>query len=243
MSKWKEAVVKRIEQRSPTVRSFWVALPDRDKLEFRPGQFLTLDLPISERRRERWRSYSIASAPDETNEAELCVVHLPGGKGSTYLFEETEVGTELLTKEPGGVFTLPERPLDYDVVMVCTGTGIAPFRSMLRQRLGHETVRFHLIFGCRRPEDLLYREELEALAEEFPNFTYTATLSRELPTEETTFEAMKGYVHQVYERDYPTPRPDLRFYLCGWSQMVDEARERLLKLGYAEEQVILELYG
>ncbi|MBB4079944.1 CDP-4-dehydro-6-deoxyglucose reductase [Lewinella aquimaris] len=243
MSKWKEAVVKRIEQRSPTVRSFWLSLPDRERLEFRPGQFLTLDLPISERRRERWRSYSIASAPDDTNEAELCIVQLPGGKGTHYLFEEAAVGTELLTKEPGGVFTLPERPLDYDVVMVCTGTGVAPFRSMLLQRLGHETRHFHLIYGCRTPEDLLYRDELERLAEEFSNFTYTATLSREMPANETPFEVLPGYVHQVYERDYAEVRSDVRFYLCGWSQMVDEARERLLKMGYAEEQVILELYG
>ncbi len=243
MSKWKEAVITRIEQRTPTVRSFWVAVPELDRLDYRPGQFLTLDLPISERRRERWRSYSIAAAPDGSNEAELCVVHLPGGKGSTWLFEETGVGTELLTKEPGGVFTLPDRPLDFDVVMVCTGTGIAPFRAMLQERLPRESRRFHLIFGCRRAEDILYREELAALALKHPNFTYTVTLSREETDQASAFETLPGYVHQVYERDYPTPRPDLRFYLCGWSQMVDEARERLLKLGHSAEQVILELYG
>lgn len=242
MSKWKPAVITRIEQRSPTVRSFWVALPDRERLDFRPGQFLTLDLPISDKRRERWRSYSIASTPDDTNEAELCIVQLPGGKGTSYLFEEAEVGAEVLTKEPGGVFTLPEGPLDYDVVMICTGTGVAPFRSMLKQRLGHETRHFHLIYGCRTPADLLYREEFEAMMEEFPNFTYTVTLSRESATD-TEFEALDGYVHQVYERDYATPRPDLHFYLCGWSQMVDEARERLLGMGYGEGQVVLELYG
>ena len=126
MSKWKEAVITRTLDRSPTVRSFWVALPDRERLEFRPGQFLTLDLPISENRRERWRSYSIASPPDETNEAELCIVRLPGGRGTQYLFEEAGAGTQVQTKEPSGVFTLPDRPLDYDTVMVCTGTGVAP---------------------------------------------------------------------------------------------------------------------
>jgi CDP-4-dehydro-6-deoxyglucose reductase len=113
---------------------------------------------------------------------------------------------------------------------------------MLKQRLGHETRHFHLIYGCRTPADLLYREEFEAMMEEFPNFTYTVTLSRE-PATDTEFEALNGYVHQVYERDYATPRPDLRFYLCGWSQMVDEARERLLAIGYDESQVVLELYG
>ena len=243
MSKWKEAVITRIQDRSPTVRSFWVALPDRERLEFRPGQFLTLDLPISDNRRERWRSYSIASAPDGTNEAELCIVRLPNGRGTRYLFEEAGAGTQVLTKEPGGVFTLPERPLDYDVVMVCTGTGVAPFRSMLYERLPREDRKIHLIFGCRRPEDLLYREEFERLGKQYAHFTYTATLSRELPGETAPFETLRGYVHQVYKRDYTTPRSDLRFYLCGWSKMVDEARANLLGMGYAERQVILELYG
>lgn len=242
MSKWKPAVITRIQQRTETVRSFWLALSDREKLEFRPGQFLTLDLPIGKTRRDGWRSYSIASAPDDTNEAELCIVQLPDGKGTEYLFHLAEVGTELLTKEPGGVFTLPDRPLDYDVVMICTGTGIAPFRSMLKQRLAQETVNFHLIFGCRTAADLLYRDELEQMIEEYPNFTYTATLSRESPMK-ADFEVVQGYVHQVYERDYAEVRPGVKFYLCGWSQMVDEAHERLLKLGYAKEQVILELYG
>ena len=242
MAKFKEAVVRRVEDRSPTVKSFFLELPDRDRLDFLPGQFLTLDLPISERRRERWRSYSIASAPDGTNGAELCVVHLEGGRGSTYLFEEVEAGSVLQTKEPGGVFTLPPGPLDFDLAMVCTGTGVAPFRSMLLDRLPRETRQFHLIFGCRREEDLLYREEFEALARKYDHFSYSVALSRaeELPE---GLDATSGYVHSVYERQYATPRPDLRFYLCGWSRMVDEAKQRLLDLGYGERQVVLELYG
>ncbi len=240
MSKFKPTVISRIEQRSPTVRSFWLEFPDRERLDFRPGQFLTLDLPISKRRRERWRSYSIASAPDGSNQAELCIVQLPGGKGTGYLFEEATVGTELPSKEPGGVFTLPQRPLDYDVVMVCTGTGVAPFRSMLVERLAREERHFHLIFGCRTKEDILYREEFEALAEAHANFTYSITLSREEPT---AAHATSGYVHPVYEAAYAVVRPDLRFYLCGWAVMVDEAKERLLALGYPESQIIAELYG
>lgn len=242
MSKFKPAVIRRTEQRSPTVRSFWLEFPDRERLDFRPGQFLTLDLPISERRRERWRSYSIASPPDGSNRAELCIVRLPGGRGTGYLFDEATVGTELFSKEPGGVFTLPEGPLDHEVVMVCTGTGVAPFRAMLLDRLPRERTNFHLIYGCRRPEDLLYREEFTDLARQYPNFRYTAALSREpLPTAE--FAATSGYVHPVYEAEYAAVRPDRRFYLCGWSQMVDEAKARLLALGYDERQIILELYG
>ncbi|MEO0732754.1 MAG: FAD-binding oxidoreductase [Bacteroidota bacterium] len=243
MSKWKPAVIRRIEQRSPTVRSFWLELPDRDRLDYRAGQFLTLDLPISERRRERWRSYSIAAAANGTNQAELCIVRLPGGKGTGFLFDEATVGTEVQTKEPGGVFTLPTGPLTHDVVMICTGTGVAPFRAMLQERLTTESVRFHLIFGCRTTADMLYAEEFAELARDYDNFTYTVTLSRETPPEKAHVETVAGYVHQVYERDYKLVRNDVKFYLCGWAVMVDDAKERLLKMGYPATQIVEELYG
>ena len=168
-------------------------------------------------------------------------MQLPGGKGTGYLFEEAGVGTELSSKEPGGVFTLPERGLDFDVVMICTGTGVAPFRSMLIERLPREQRRFHLIFGCRTAADLLYREEFAQLARAHDHFTYSVALSREAPP--AALDATSGYVHPVYEAAHATVRPDVRFYLCGWSQMVDEAKARLLALGYAEAQIVAELYG
>jgi len=243
MPKWKPAIIRRIEQRSPSVRSFWVELPDRETLEYKAGQFLTLDLPIGETRRDGWRSYSIAAAADGTNQAELCIVRLPDGKGTGYLFEGADVGSEVMTKEPGGVFTLPDGPLKNDVVMICTGTGVAPFRAMLQERLATESVNFHLIFGCRTQEDILYAEEFAAKFREHQNFHYTVCLSREEADWREDIDFRQGYVHPVYEEDYAEIREDVRFYLCGWAVMVDEAKARLLKLGYTEKQIIAELYG
>ena len=243
MPKWKPAVIRRIEERTPTVRSFWVELPDRERLDFVPGQFLTLDLPIGQTRRDGWRSYSIAAAPDGSNQAELCIVRLPGGKGTGWLFDEATVGSEVMTKDPGGVFTLPPGPLTDDVVMVCTGTGVAPFRAMLQQRLATETVNFHLIFGCRTQADVLYFEEFRELAERHPNFRYSVALSREDPAPDEAVDFHRGYVHGVYEMAYAGVKEGVRFYLCGWSVMVDEAKGRLLKMGYAPGQIVEELYG
>lgn len=243
MPKWNPAIIRRIEQRTPTVRSFWLELPHHEVLDFRPGQFLTLDLPVGQTRRDGWRSYSIAAAPDGSNQVELCIVRLPGGKGTGYLFEGADVGSEVLTKDPAGVFTLPAGPLTHDVVMICTGTGVAPFRAMLQQRLATERVDFHLIFGCRTAEDILYREEFEALALEHANFTYSVAVSRENLPATKGMNTTKGYVHPVYEAACAEAREDVRFYLCGWAVMVDEAKERLLALGYKPGQVIEELYG
>jgi CDP-4-dehydro-6-deoxyglucose reductase len=243
MPKWNPAKITKIVQRSPTVRSFWLELPHHEVLDFKPGQFLTLDLPIGETRRDGWRSYSIAAAPNGSNQVELCIVRLPHGKGTGYLFEGAEVGSEVMTKDPAGVFTLPATPLTHDVVMICTGTGVAPFRAMLQQRLATESVNFHLIFGCRTAEDILYRAEFEALARKYPNFTYSVAASREDVPATDGLATTRGYVHPVYETAYADLREDVRFYLCGWAVMVDEAKARLLAMGYAPQQVIEELYG
>ena len=82
------------------------------------------------RKIKRWRSYSIASWPDGTNVYELLIVLLEGGAGTTYLFNEVKVGSELVFRGPQGVFVLPEN-IEKDIFFICTGTGIAPFRSML----------------------------------------------------------------------------------------------------------------
>jgi CDP-4-dehydro-6-deoxyglucose reductase len=75
------------------------------------GQFVTLDLPIHEKPNKRIRSYSIASWPDGTNVLELVIVLLEGGLGTTYLFNNIVVGSELTLRGPQGVFTLDEEDL------------------------------------------------------------------------------------------------------------------------------------
>jgi CDP-4-dehydro-6-deoxyglucose reductase len=247
MPKWQTARLSRTEDVTSTVRRFWLEVPEAAALDFKPGQFITFDLPVAEKRLDRWRSYSIASAPNGNNELELCIVNLDGGKGTDYLFNQVEIGAELKFKGPAGMFTLPDSALENDLVFVCTGTGVAPFRSMLHdiQRQGRAHRGLHLIFGCRRIEDILYREEFEQLQRELPGFRYSVALSRVPDVDPTAFpfEVASGYVHLLYERHYAQPATDRLFYLCGWSQMIDEAREELNKFGYAEGQVRYELYG
>ncbi|MEO1712277.1 MAG: FAD-dependent oxidoreductase [Bacteroidota bacterium] len=238
--KWYDGRVIRIADESSTTRRFWIQVDELERFDFRAGQFVTFDLPISEKRRERWRSYSIASAPDGTNVFELCIVRLEGGRGTTYLFDEVKEGTILSFKGPDGVFTLPKN-LDREIVLICTGTGVAPFRSMLGalKESGGPKQLLHLIFGTRHEEGILYREEMETLAKEWPNFRFDVALSRE-----KDWDGYQGYVHQVYQEHYPEVDADRLFLLCGWQNMVDEAVDRLTeKMGYAKQQVVFELYG
>jgi len=158
---------------------------------------------------------------------------------SEYLFEEAKVGTPIKFKGPAGAFTLSKKPAT-ELVFICTGTGIAPFRSMLREMVATEwSQRIHLIFGTRYEDGILYQKEMEKMKKDFPNFKYSIALSRE--TKEPYYQ---GYVHQIYEQGYQDVQPGIHFYICGWSNMVDEAVKKLTEdMGYSKEQVHYELYG
>lgn len=237
---WYQGSVTAIKDESPTTKRFWITIHEQTNFEFKAGQFVTFDLPIGEKRLQRWRSYSIASAPNGDNQIELCIVKLDNGAGTNYFFNTVEIGTILKFKGPDGTFCLPEY-ITGDIVMICTGTGVAPFRSMLHDVLQKQKINtnIHLIFGCRTAADILYRAEFEALAEAYPNFTYSIALSRE-----NVAGTVQGYVHQIYLSAYAQKRSNIKFYICGWSKMIDEAVENLfVKLQYERSQIIYELYG
>jgi len=234
---WRTGEVIKIENETKDTRRFWIRVPELTSFDFNPGQFVTLDLPIHEKVNKRWRSYSIASWPDGGNVFELVIILDKNGAGTTYLFNEVVVGSQLTLRGPQGVFTLKE-PLDNDLVLICTGTGIAPFRSMANfihlQHIPHKNI--YLVFGCRTRDTLLYYNEMKELENKMPGFHYLPTLSRE------QWEGHSGYVHAVYESVCADKRP-ANFFLCGWKGMIDEAKQRILAMGYDKKSIHLEIYG
>lgn len=235
---WRTGKVVRIENETYNTRRYWIEVPELSSFDFEPGQFVTLDLPIHEKPNRRWRSYSIASWPDGTNVFELVIVLLEGGAGTTWLFNNAVVGTELILRGPQGVFTLDEEHYKKDLFLICTGTGIAPFRSMAQyiklKNIPHG--KMYVVFGCRTQKDLLYYEELRQLQTELPDFYYLPTLSRE------EWDGKKGYVHAIYEELCANKQP-ASFFLCGWKNMIDEAKKRIQEMGYDRKSIHQELYG
>lgn len=234
---WRKGVITRIENETAATRRFWIQVPELDVVDFIPGQFVTLDLPIHERPGKRWRSYSISSWPDGTNIFELIIVLNKEGQGTPWLFDKANVGDSIPFRGPQGVFTLKE-PLDRDIFFICTGVGLAPFRSMLHHiknnSIPHRQIT--LVFGCRTKADLLYYNELQQLEQTLPGFRYIPVLSRE------QWAGESGYVHPVYE-SLCAQRQPAHFYLCGWRAMIDEARERIAAMGYSKKDIHTEIYG
>jgi CDP-4-dehydro-6-deoxyglucose reductase len=244
---WRTGTVIRIEDETYNTKRFFIRVNQMESFDFKAGQFVTVDLPIHEQKNKRWRSYSISSWPDETNIFELLVVLLEGGAGSTYLFTDVRVGSELTFRGPQGVFTLPEI-IEKDLFFICTGTGIAPFRSMLNyiklHAIAHKNL--YLIYGCRTQKDLLYYGEMKALENNLESFSFIPTLSRE------NWSGQMGYVHNLYEEickknnEGCKNMEDLKpaaFYLCGWKFMIDDARKKIVEMGYDKKSIHFELYG
>ena len=235
---WRTGKITRIENETDNTRRYYFEVPEVETFDFIPGQFVTLDLPIHEKPNKRWRSYSIASWPDGTNSFELVIVLLENGAGTTWLFNNAVVGTEIPFRGAQGVFTLDEEHLQKDLFLICTGTGIAPFRSMAHQmklkNIPHTDV--YILFGCRTQKDLLYYDELKQLEKDLPGFHYMPTLSRE------DWEGHKGYVHTLYEELCCQKQP-ASFFLCGWKNMIEEAKQRIQTLGYDRKAIHQELYG
>ncbi len=234
---WQKGIVTKIEEATHNTKRYWIKLPDTASFHFKPGQFVTLDLPIHEQKNKRWRSYSIASFPNGTNEFELIIVLVEDGQGSPYIFQELTIGSSVTLRGPQGMFTLPDI-IDKDLFFICTGTGIAPFRSMVNhihtQQIDHENI--YLIYGCRTQADLLYFDELRDLEKNLNKFHFIPTLSRE------KWDGNNGYVHSVYDTLLKERQP-AHFMLCGWRAMIDEAKQNLLELGYDKKDIHLELCG
>ncbi len=224
---------------TPQVKRFFFKINGVEDFKFGAGQFVMIDLPLQSK--VTTRSYSIASAPEGNNIIELIISLNDSGLGTPYLFNSLKKGAHLPLSQPAGKFMQPPPVrLSTDVCLVCTGTGIAPFRAYLHdvinRKIEHKNI--DLIFGSRYEKDILYRSEMEELAKTIPGFRYSVALSRE---DNPRWHGERGYVHGIYEKLYAGKQPAM-FYLCGWKVMVKEARERLLKLGYDKSCIKFELY-
>jgi ferredoxin-NADP reductase len=218
------------------VKRFFFKVPDEMPFDFKPGQFIMLNLPIDSKFTNR--SYSIASPPYGDHTFELAIVLNPKGLGTPFLWEKVAKGTIIDVSKPIGKFVL-EQPIVEDLCFVGTGTGIAPLRSMLLHIFNNNIPykNLYLIFGNRWEKDILYNKEFEELAAKHPDFHYIPVLSRDNPG----WTGRKGYVHQVYQEIFSDKRP-ATFYMCGWRDMLHDARKNLEALGYDRKKIRFESY-
>jgi NAD(P)H-flavin reductase len=209
-----KARVSRVADLTHDVRELTFELLGPAEIDFKAGQFVSFEVPNPKTRRLATRPYSIASPPSRRYAVTLVLNLVPGGPGSTYLFGLRE-GDETMFTGPAGSFYLRADGTK-DLLLVATGTGIAPFRSMLltlRERRFARPVT--LFWGLRNQKDLYYQEELAALATASPSFRYVTTLSRP----DAGWSGATGRVTRLADEQFASVA-DLEVYLCGNSGMI-----------------------
>ena len=212
---------------APDIKHFTFEVPEVEHLPFVPGQFVSFSGEFGGKKITR--AYSTASAP-HGNRFELCLNRVQDGIFSPHLFD-MEPGTEIEMRGPLGHFVMKEPP--NDSIFVATGTGIAPFRSMLLGYLGNDTPReITLVFGVRYEASLMYRDEFEQFEREHPNFHFRPVLSR--PDE--NWKGLTGHV-QPHVMEVLGERRDMDVYICGLKAMVDDMRAQLKEAGLQRTQI------
>ncbi|HET6396876.1 MAG TPA: ferredoxin--NADP reductase [Pseudoxanthomonas sp.] len=234
---------------APSIGHYVMARDDGQPLDFVPGQFIQVHFQYADGTPAR-RSYSLATihdhalGPGET--VEIAVSYVPGG-AATALFEGLAPGDRIEASGPFGRFCLMPGDRNRRYLLIATGTGVTPYRSMLpvlAQQMAERGVEAVLLFGARTPAELLYGGEFRAFAAAHPGFRFVPCFSRELPAAGSAHahpDVRQGYVQQHLAEFAPDPATDIA-YLCGNPDMVDACFEALKAQGFAPAQIRREKY-
>jgi len=234
---------------APSVGHYTLARDDGQPLDFRPGQFIQIHFERGDGAAVR-RSYSLATRHDHAlgpgEVVEIAVSHLPGG-AATALFEGLAIGQRIEASGPYGRFCLVPGDGNRRYLLIATGTGVTPYRSMLPDlaaQIAGRGVEIVLLLGARTPAELLYGDEFRAFAAAHPGFRFVPCFSRELPEPGSAHahpDVRRGYVQQHLAEFAPDPAADIA-YLCGNPDMVDACFEALKECGLPVPRIRREKY-
>lgn len=205
----------------------------KDAFEFKAGQFVNLQRPDG-----LTRSYSIANIPQENNTLEFHIRRLPGGQFSEWLHDEVLVGDSIAVSEPRGhCFYLPDRK-EQGILLVGTGTGLAPLAGILTDALSHgHTGLIHLFHGSREIEDLYRIDEMRRLAEQHPNFHYTPCVSGSYVPEDFA----RGRVNDIAMASI-SDLTGWRVFLCGHPDMVNQMKRQAFLKGASIADIYVDAF-
>jgi ferredoxin-NADP reductase len=224
---WQPASVVSVRDETARAKTFRLALPQ--PTGHRAGQHYVVRLTAPDGYTAQ-RSYSVASAPDGTNELELTVERLDDGEVSSFLHDVVVVGDDLDVRGPiGGWFVWDG---DTPALLIAGGSGVVPVMAMLRlaRRLGRSEL-LRVVVSVRAPEDLYYADEL-------PGPETTILYTRRAP------EGFARAVGRLAAADIGK-RPDsgATVYVCGSNGFADAATDVVQSLGVTTDQIRVERFG
>ena len=214
---------------TPNIVEVVLRLPPKVDFQFLAGQYIDII------RNGQKRSYSINHSQCEGNELRLFIRNYEGGLFSQYWFNEAKPNDLLRMEGPLGTFFYRNNPDCEEIVLIATGTGIAPIKAILEQLQSTPELTTHkkiwLLWGGRKREDLFWQSQTT-----LPNFTYIPVLSRE-----EQWQGAKGYVQEVALQQ-PILWQKAQVYACGSEVMIQSAQKLLSEQGLKEEHFFVDAF-
>jgi len=235
---WLVAEVVELIDETPRVRSVVFDVPGWTG--HLPGQHVDIRL-TAEDGYQAQRSYSIA-APEDGDRVVITVERVDEGEVSPFLVEDLMVGDRIELRGPIGGYFVWEPGSGQPVQLLAGGSGIAPLMAMIRAAAvspGPESIR--LLFSARTEDDLIYRKELDSLAERDSRLDITYTLTR---GHGPGWKGQVGRVDRVMlERFAWPPEVEPSCYVCGPTGFVETVASILVDLGHPPDRVRTERFG
>jgi len=192
------------------------------KMDFLAGQYLSVKVSDQGLR----RSYSICSSPDIKHGFEFLIDRQPGGVGCKF-FDSLKFGDEIETLGPLGTFVMADDEHEKEVILVATGSGIAPLRAMILDRLQvhHDKRKITLLWGMRHETELFWELDFQDISQEIDNFEFMPVISQPISNWPLTVGRVTQYLKEANLNE------ETGYYLCGSAAMITEVKSILQQRG------------
>jgi ferredoxin-NADP reductase len=235
---WRRAEVREIVLETYRVKSLLLHVPGWQG--HLPGQHLDIRL-TAEDGYQAQRSYSIASPPEDEL-LTLTVERVDNGEVSPYLVGDLRAGDQFELRGPIGRYFVWTAAMPGPLCLIAGGSGIVPLMAMLRHRdRRNGRAPAVLLYSSRTFEDVIYREELDAMARRDPHLRVVNTLTRKQP------EGWMGHRRRIdktllAEAAFP-PEQTPKIFICGSTPFVEEVSKLLVELGHHPLTIKTERFG
>ena len=227
--------VVKLEKLTPRILGVFLQV-ENDEIEFQSGQYANLHIPGL----DVPRPFSMAQSPNEKTVLEFDIALVPGGEGTTWIHNELKLGDTLEFSAPYGHFFLRTSD-DKPMLFFAGGSGLASPKSMILDLLESGDQREIILFqGARNLEELYYKELLESLQQQYPNFTYVPGLSG--PDIEPEWDGLTGYIHEAAKEKMNGKFEGYRAYMCGPPMMIDACITALMRGRLFEKDMFMEKF-
>jgi ferredoxin-NADP reductase len=221
------------------VKAFRFVDDSGNPMEYKPGQFVTLEIALDGKK--HFRSYTMSSTPTQPAYFELTVKRVAGGVVSNWMCDGLGVGTTLQMTGPHGKFTCAPRPRP-KLLLLSAGSGVTPMLSMARwirdQQLDTDVVYFHC---ARTAQDLIFGEEVNAMQQANPRFTQHISLTRS--SKKAKWQGLTGYMDTAMLSTVAPDFAEREVFVCGPTGFMDSCKALLQSAGFAMKHFHEESFG